>query len=92
MLGEAVAVSVCLLFWGTRVCLGAKYSVKSRMGGERGRAWKPGTPDRVARIMPWLEFLGWVALLGCLAWWFFHPAPVGGAMALDVNPLPLQHL
>jgi hypothetical protein len=57
--------------------------VKYRVGRERRRAWKQGTPDWVTRIMPWLEFLGWVALLGSIAWWVFHPTSVGGAMALE---------
>ena len=92
MVGEAVGVGVCLLLWGTRACLAAKYVVKYRVGRERRRAWKPGTPDWVARITPWLQFLAWVALLGCFAWWIFHPTSVGGATTLDVHPLPLQPL
>jgi hypothetical protein len=89
MVGEAVGLGVCLLLWATRACLAAKYILKYGMGQELRRAWKPGTPGWVTRIMPWLEFLGWVALLACIAWWVFHPASVGGAMALDVNPFPL---
>jgi hypothetical protein len=92
MVGEAVGVVVCLLLWGARACLAAKYVLKYSVGREHRRTWKPGTPNWVARIMPWLEFLGWVVLLGCFAWWVFHPASVGGATALDVNPSPLQHL
>jgi hypothetical protein len=92
MVGEAVGVGVCLLLWGTRAWLGARYVVKQKVGQEKRRAWKPGTPDWVTQTMPWLEFLSWVALLGCIAWWVLHPVSVGGAMALDVNPLPLQHL
>jgi hypothetical protein len=83
MVGEAVGVGVCLLLWGTRACLAAKYVLKYRTGREARRGWKPGTPEWVTRIMPWLEFLGWVALLGCLAWWVLHPASVGGATALE---------
>jgi hypothetical protein len=79
MVGEAVAVTVCLLLWGARACLAAKYVLKYRMGGEDRRAWKPGTPGWVIRIMPWLEFLGWVVLLGCIAWWVLRPVPVVGA-------------
>jgi hypothetical protein len=78
MVGEAVGAGVCLLLWGTRACLAAKYVLKYRTGREHRRTWKSGTPEWVTRIMPWLEFLGWVALLGCLAWWVFHPALVGG--------------
>jgi hypothetical protein len=92
MVGEAVGVGVCVILWGTRAWLAAQYGVKQRTGREGRRAWKPGTPEWVTRIMPWLEFLGWAALLGCLAWWILHPVSVGGAVAVDVNPLPLQRL
>jgi hypothetical protein len=78
MLAEAAGIGLCLLLWGTRAWLSAKYVVKYRMGGEARRAWRHGTPDGVTRIMPWLEFLGWVALLGSIAWWVFHPTSVGG--------------
>jgi hypothetical protein len=83
MVGEAVGVGVCLFLWGTRAYLTAKYAIKLKAGGEERREWKHGTPDWVTRIMPWLEFLGWVALLGCIAWWVFHPAPVTGATELE---------
>jgi hypothetical protein len=81
MVGEATGVGLCLFLWGARAYLAAKYMVKSTIGGEMRRAWKHGTPDWVTRILPWLEFLGWVALLGSIAWWVFHPTSVGGAMA-----------
>jgi hypothetical protein len=83
MVGEAIGVGLCLLLWGTRAYLAAKYMVKYRVGGEGRRGWKHGVPDWVTRIMPWLEFLGWVALLGSIAWWVFHPTSVGGAAALE---------
>ena len=80
MAGEAVGVVLCLLLWGTRAYLAAKYVVKFRIGRGCHRTWKRGTPDWVTRIMPWLEFLGWVALLASVAWWVLHPTSVAGAM------------
>ena len=92
MVGEALGAGLCLILWGTRAYLTAKYRVKYRIGGVDRRAWKHGTPDWATRIMPWLEFLGWVALLAAIAWWLLHTTSVGGAMALELNPLPLQPL
>jgi hypothetical protein len=82
MAGEAIGVGLCLFLWGTRAYLAAKY--KCRIAGQARRAWRLGTPDWITRIMPWLEFLGWVALLGSVAWWVFHPTSVGGAAALKL--------
>jgi len=85
MVGEGAGVGLCLLLWGTRAYLAARYRLKYRVGGEERRTWKRGTPDWVTRVVPWLEFLGWVALLASIAWWLFHPTSVGGAMALELN-------
>ena len=82
MLAEAVGVGLCLLLWGTRAYLAAKYVVKSGIDGKDRRAWKGGTPDWIVRVMPWLEFLGWVALLASIAWWVLQPAPVLGTMGV----------
>jgi len=79
MVGGAVGIGLCLLLWGTRAYLAAKYVVKYRVGREYRRAWKGGTPDWLTRVMPWLEFLGWVALLASIAWWVLHPTLVAGA-------------
>jgi hypothetical protein len=79
MVGGAVGIGLCLLLWGTRAYLAAKYVVKYRVGREYRRAWKHGTPDWVTRVAPWLEFLGWVALLASIAWWVLHPTLVAGA-------------
>jgi len=86
MLAETVGIGLCLLLWGTRAYLAAKYVVKYRIGREYRRAWKEGTPDWITRVMPWLEFLGWVALLASIAWWVLHPASVMGAMKVEVCP------
>jgi len=75
MVGELVGVGVCLVFWGTKPCLATNYRTKSRIGGEGRCAWRQGTPDWVTRVMPWLEFLGWVALLGFIASWLLHAVP-----------------
>ena len=83
MLAEAAGIGLCLLLWGTRAYLAAKYRVKYRIGGEDRRAWKRGTPDWVTRVMPWLEFLGWVALLASIAWWVLRPASVVSATELE---------
>jgi hypothetical protein len=77
---------VCLFLWGTRACLAAKYRVKYRSGGENRREWRHGTPGWITRIMPWLDFLGWVALLASVAWWVLHPASVAGARRGEVCP------
>jgi len=74
MVGEAIGIAVCLLLWGTRAFLASKYQVKYRVAGEPRWAWKRGTPDWIARAVPWLEFVGWVALLGAIACWALHPA------------------
>jgi hypothetical protein len=76
MVGEVAGISVCLAFWGTKAHLAAKHRIKHRIGGEDRWAWKHGTPGWVTRVMPWLEFLAWVALLGFLAWWACHPTSV----------------
>ena len=86
MLAETVGIGLCLLLWGTRAYLAVKYVVKYRVGREYRRTWKRGTPDWVTRVAPWLEFLGWVALLGSIAWWVLHLASVVGAMKVDVRP------
>jgi len=85
MVGEAVGIGVSLVLWGTRACLAAKYALKYSVGREHRRAWKHGTPDWITRIMPWLEFLGWVALLGSMVWWVLRPTSVGGTIAFEVN-------
>ena len=66
MVGEAAWLSVCLLSWGTRAYLAAEYRIKYQIARENHWAWKHRTPDWVPRIMPWLQFLGWVALLSSL--------------------------
>lgn len=86
MLAEAVGIGLCLLLWGTRAYLAAKYVVRSGIDGKDRRAWKGGTPDWIPRVMPWLEFLGWVALLASIAWWVLHPASVAGATRGEVCP------
>jgi hypothetical protein len=86
MLAETVGIGLCLLLWGTRAYLAAKYVVRSGIDGKDRRAWKEGTPDWITRVMPWLEFLGWVALLASIAWWVLHPASVAGATRGEVCP------
>ena len=88
MVGEAVGVGLCLFLWGTRAYLTAKYAVKSRIDGKDRRTWKHGTPDWVTRVTPWLEFLGWVALLGSVGWWVLHPASVVGAIKVEAGKNP----
>jgi hypothetical protein len=85
MIGEAVGLSVCLVFWGTRAYLTAKYRIRHRIGGEVRWAWKHGTPDWVTRVMPWLEFLGWMALVGFIACWMLHAVPVVAGAGLQVS-------
>jgi hypothetical protein len=79
MLAETAGIGLCLLLWGTRAYLAAKYVVRPGINGKGRRAWKGGTPEWLTRVMPWLEFLGWVALLASIAWWVLHPASVAGA-------------
>ena len=86
MLAEAAGIGLCLLLWGTRAYLGAEYVVRSGINGKDRRAWKEGTPGWITRVMPWLEFLGWVALLVSIAWWVLHPASVVGATRGEVCP------
>jgi hypothetical protein len=76
MVGEVVAVGVCLLLWGARAYLATKYVIRYRVAGERRWAWRRGTPDWITRAMPWLEFLSWIALLGFIAWWVLSPVHV----------------
>ena len=82
MAGEATGVVLCLLLWGAWAFLASKYQVKYSVAGEIRWAWKRGTPDWITRAAPWLEFVGWVALLGAIACWALHAVPVIAGMAL----------
>ena len=42
MLAEAVGIGLCLLLWGTRAYLAAKYVVKSRIGREVSAGMEAG--------------------------------------------------
>jgi hypothetical protein len=75
-----------LLFWGTRTYLAAKYRIRYRISGERRWALKHGTPDRVTLLMPWLEFLGWLALLGFVLCWLLNSVPVLAFLVFEVPP------
>jgi len=79
MVGEAAGIVVCLIFWGARAFLASKYQVRHRVMGEIRWAWKRGTPDWITRAAPWLEFVGWVALLTAIICWALHAVPVTGA-------------
>jgi len=35
--------------------------------------------------MPWLEFLGWMALVGFIACWMLHAVPVVAGAGLQVS-------
>ncbi len=67
MVGEAAGIALCVLLWGARVYVAAKYPVRYTLAGKVRRGWKQGTPDWITRAAPWLEFLSWVAFLGLLA-------------------------
>jgi hypothetical protein len=84
MLAETVGIVLCLLLWGTRAYLAAKFVVRSGIDGKDRRAWKEGTPGWITRVMPWLELLGWVGLLASIAWWVLHAASVVGATRGEV--------
>jgi hypothetical protein len=88
MVEEVVGVGVCLAVWGTKAYLAAKYRVPDGIGREDRWAWKHGTPDWVSRVLPWLEFLGWVVLLAVIASWFFHAAPVAGVETAESSETP----
>jgi hypothetical protein len=85
MVAGGTAFVVCLILWGARAFVTSKYQVKYRVGGETRRAWKRGTPDWITRAVPWLEFVGWVALLGAIACWALDPVP--GDRCLDTSNL-----
>ena len=92
MVGEAACVGACVLSWGTRAYLAAKYKIKYQIARENHWAWKLGTPDWVPRIMPWLRFVGWLALLGFILCWSLHPVPLVG---FEVSPranVPLRRV
>lgn len=36
--------------------------------------------------MPWVEFLGWLALLGFVPCWLLHPIPVLAFLGFEVSP------
>ena len=79
MAGQVIGVVLCLLPWLARRYLISKYQIRYEIARERRWAWKRGTPDWITRIMPWLQFVGWVALLGFIAWLVLRPVPVIGA-------------
>jgi hypothetical protein len=79
MVGQAVGIALCVLLWGARVYVKAKYRVRYRVAGKVRWVWKQGTPDWITRAAPWLEFLSWAAFLGFLAWLAFRPVAVRGA-------------
>ncbi len=68
MVVETLGMVLCVLLWGARVYVAAKYRIRYRVAGKVRWVWKQGTPDWITRAVPWLEFLSWVALLGLLAW------------------------
>ena len=86
MVGEAACLGVCLVAWGTRAYLAARYKIKYQIARENRWAWKHGTPDWVPRTMPWLQFLGWVGLLGFILCWSLRPVPLVGFLGLKVGP------
>ena len=47
MVGEAAGAILCLLSWGTRAYLAARYRIKYQIGREADWAWKPRMPDWV---------------------------------------------
>lgn len=69
MLEATVAIAFCLLLWGARGYLSWKYRIKCKFMGEVLWIWRSRTPDWITRLLPWLEFLGWVALAGLIVWW-----------------------
>ena len=79
MAGQVIGVVLCLLPWLARLYVISKYQIRYEIARERRWAWKRGTPDWITRIMPWLQFVGWVALLGFIAWLVLRPVPVIGA-------------
>ncbi len=81
MVGEAVGIAVCVLLWGARLYVTARYRVRHRhrFAGKVWWVWRQETPDWITKAAPWLEFLSWVALLGLLAWLAFRPVAVRGA-------------
>ena len=89
MVGEAAGLGVCLIFWGTKAYLTAKYRIRYRVGGEDQWAWRHGTLGWVTRVMPWLELLGWLAVLAFIASWLLHAVPVM-AVIPDTSPLALE--
>lgn len=82
MVGEAILIGLCLVLWGVKAYVAANYQVRRRTAFGVRWIWKRGTPDWITRAVPWLEFLGWVALLGCIAWWARRAAPTKGALPL----------
>ena len=50
MVGEATGVVLCLLLWGARAFLAAKYQVKYRVAGEIRWAWKRGTTSKLLML------------------------------------------
>ena len=82
MVGEATGVVLCLVLWGARAFLASKYQVKYRVAGETRWAWKGGTPDWITRAAPWLELVGWLALLAAIACWALDALPAIAGMAL----------
>ncbi len=82
MVGQVIGVVLCLLPWLARGYVASKYQIRYGIAAERRWAWKRGTPDWITRITPWLEFVGWVALLGFIAWVVLRPVPVIAASVL----------
>ena len=79
MVGEAAGIALCVLLWGARAYVTARYRVRYRFAGKVRWIWKQGTPDWITRAAPRLEFLSWVAVLGLLAWLALDPVTVRGA-------------
>ena len=82
MVGEAIGVVVCLILWGARAFLASKYQVKYRVAREKRWAWKRGTPDWITRVAPWLEIVGWLALLAAFGCWAHLTLPAIAGMVL----------
>lgn len=72
MVGEAIAICLCVLAWAARLYVATKYQLRYKVAGQVRWTWKRATPDWITRVTPWLSFLSWVALLGLVFWWAYR--------------------
>ena len=68
MIRDPLAIALLLIPWLALASLAARFQVKYTVAGEVLWAWKGDTPNWIPLVMPWLRFLGWVALLGLVVW------------------------